>query len=101
NRTHHHTHSFPTRRSSDLHPRIEIVREEATTIPREAITIIATGPLTSATLTDQIMKLTGDDQLYFYDAIAPIIAADSIDQAIARSEEHTSELQSRVDLVCR
>src|SRR2546429_8013579 len=65
------------------HPRIEIVREEATTIPREAITIIATGPLTSATLTDQIMKLTGDDQLYFYDAIAPIIAADSIDQAIA------------------
>src|SRR5256714_11526886 len=65
------------------HPRIEIVREEATTIPPDAITIIATGPLTSAALTDQIMKLTGDDQLYFYDAIAPIIAADSIDQAIA------------------
>ena len=65
------------------HPRIEIVREEATTIPLDAMTIIATGPLTSAALTDQIMKLTGDDQLYFYDAIAPIIAADSIDQAIA------------------
>src|SRR5437763_10139274 len=65
------------------HPRIEIVREEATTIPLDAITIIATGPLTSETLTTQIMKLTGDDQLYFYDAIAPMIAADSIDQSIA------------------
>lgn len=65
------------------HPNIEIVREEATTIPLDAITIIATGPLTSETLTTQIMKLTGGDQLYFYDAIAPIIAADSIDQAIA------------------
>src|ERR1041384_2601487 len=65
------------------HPNIEIVREEAMTIPREAIVIIATGPLTSAALTDDIMKLTGDDQLYFYDAIAPIVAADSIDQSIA------------------
>lgn len=65
------------------HPHIEIVREEAITIPRDAITIIATGPLTSETLTWQIMKLTGDDQLYFYDAIAPIVAADSIDQSIA------------------
>jgi methylenetetrahydrofolate--tRNA-(uracil-5-)-methyltransferase len=65
------------------HPKIEIVREEAITIPLDAITIIATGPLTSETLTTQIMRLTGDDQLYFYDAIAPIVAADSIDQAIA------------------
>ncbi len=65
------------------HPKIEIVRDEATTIPPDAITIIATGPLTSAALTDQIMKLTGDDQLYFYDAIAPIVAADSIDQSTA------------------
>jgi methylenetetrahydrofolate--tRNA-(uracil-5-)-methyltransferase len=65
------------------HPNIEIFREEAIKIPLDAITIIATGPLTSETLTWQIMKLTGDDQLYFYDAIAPIVAADSIDQAIA------------------
>ena len=67
----------------EAHPNIEIVREEVTAIPREAIAIIATGPLTSDTLTFEIMKLTGDDQLYFYDAIAPIIAADSIDQSIA------------------
>src|SRR5690348_6675647 len=59
------------------HENIQIVREEVTIIPRDMITIIATGPLTSESLTNQIMKLTGGDQLYFYDAIAPIIAADS------------------------
>jgi methylenetetrahydrofolate--tRNA-(uracil-5-)-methyltransferase len=64
-------------------PRIEIVREEVTAIPADAITIIATGPLTSDTLTFEIMKLTGDDQLYFYDAIAPIVAADSVDRRTA------------------
>jgi len=67
----------------ESNPRIEIVREEVTTIPRDAITIIATGPLTSDALTWEVMKLTGDDQLYFYDAIAPIIAADSVDRSIA------------------
>ena len=67
----------------ESHPQIEIVREEVTAIPRDAITIIATGPLTSDALTMEIMKLTGDDQLYFYDAIAPIVAADSVDQSIA------------------
>src|SRR5574341_311484 len=65
------------------HPKIEIIREEVTTIPSNAPTIIATGPLTSDALTVEIMKLTGDDQLYFYDAIAPILAADSIDKSIA------------------
>src|ERR1041385_8620902 len=65
------------------HPKIEIVREEVATIPSEAIVIVATGPLTSEALTQEIMKLTGDDQLYFYDAIAPIIAADSIDRTVA------------------
>jgi methylenetetrahydrofolate--tRNA-(uracil-5-)-methyltransferase len=47
------------------------------------VTVIATGPLTSDALTQSIMKWTGDDQLYFYDAIAPIVAADSIDMSIA------------------
>src|ERR1700704_330750 len=67
----------------ESHPQIEIVRAEVTTIPRDSVTIIATGPLTSEALTMEIMKLTGDDQLYFYDAIAPIIAADSVDRSIA------------------
>lgn len=65
------------------HPNIEIFREEVTTIPENEITIIATGPLTSDALTKEIMRLTGDDQLYFYDAIAPIVAADSIDMSVA------------------
>ncbi len=65
------------------HPNIELIREEIKTILPEEISIIATGPLTSNALTLEIMKLTGDDQLYFYDAIAPIVAADSIDMSIA------------------
>jgi len=65
------------------HPNIEILREEVDAIPADALTIIATGPLTSDALTFEIMKLTGNDQLYFYDAIAPIVAADSVDQSIA------------------
>ncbi len=64
-------------------PNIEIVREEVTTIPDGEFAIIATGPLTSEALTAEIMRFTGDDQLYFYDAIAPIVAADSIDMSIA------------------
>src|SRR5204862_1380362 len=67
----------------EAHPNIEVTREEVATIPTDVVTIIATGPLTSDTLTFEIMKLTGDDQLYFYDAIAPIIAAGSIDHSIA------------------
>ncbi|HUS12840.1 MAG TPA: methylenetetrahydrofolate--tRNA-(uracil(54)-C(5))-methyltransferase (FADH(2)-oxidizing) TrmFO [Pyrinomonadaceae bacterium] len=62
---------------------IELIREEVKSIPVDDITIIATGPLSSETLTSEIMKLTGSDQLYFYDAIAPIVTADSIDRQIA------------------
>ena len=67
----------------ERHPQIEIVREEIKEIPADEISIIATGPLTSEALTAEIMRFTGDDQLYFYDAIAPIVAADSIDMSIA------------------
>src|SRR5215203_4086779 len=67
----------------EAHPIIEIVREEIRSIPEDAVTIIATGPLTSDALTAEIMRFTGDDQLYFYDAIAPIVAADSIDMRVA------------------
>src|SRR5687767_2651550 len=63
--------------------RIRLIREEVTRIPEDRITIIATGPLSSDALTAEIMKLTGSDQMYFYDAIAPIVAADSIDTSIA------------------
>jgi len=64
-------------------PRIRLIREEVTSIPEDRTSIIATGPLSSDALTAEIMKLTGSDQMYFYDAIAPIVSADSIDTSIA------------------
>ena len=64
-------------------PNIRVVREEMKTVPENVITIVATGPLSSDALTTEIMKLTGSDQMYFYDAIAPIVAAESIDTSIA------------------
>src|SRR5271169_2062494 len=59
---------------------IRVVREEVTHIDEnDGITIVATGPLTSDTLTQEILRLSGSDQLYFYDSISPIVEADSID----------------------
>jgi len=63
-------------------PLIEIVREEVTAIDEnDPITIIATGPLTSDALTREILRLSGSEQLYFYDSISPIVEADSIDMS--------------------
>jgi len=64
------------------HPCIELRREEVTHIP-DGPCIIATGPLTSDALTEKIVKLTGQDQLYFFDAMAPIVEADSINMGVA------------------
>ncbi|MCS7070417.1 MAG: methylenetetrahydrofolate--tRNA-(uracil(54)-C(5))-methyltransferase (FADH(2)-oxidizing) TrmFO [Anaerolinea sp.] len=64
------------------HPNITIHRCEVTEIP-SGPAIIATGPLTSDALATAIAKLTGQQYLYFYDAIAPIVTADSIDMSIA------------------
>jgi len=64
-------------------PNIEIINEEITKIPEDEITIIATGPLTSEGLLKEILKLTGEDELYFYDAAAPIVTKESIDMNIA------------------
>ena len=65
------------------HPRIQIVREQATAVPEAGIVIIATGPLTSDALAQDIARLTGSERLYFYDAISPIVEADSINYDIA------------------
>lgn len=64
------------------HPRIRIIREEVKSIP-EGIVIIASGPLTSPALAEAIQQFTGEDRLYFYDAIAPIVTLDSIDFSTA------------------
>ena len=63
------------------HPNIDLRREEVTAIP-DGPTILATGPLTSPALTENIQKLTGR-YLYFYDAMAPIVTAESVDMSIA------------------
>jgi len=64
-------------------PRIELIREEITSLPTEGTTILASGPLTSDSLSADLARLTGSEHLYFYDAIAPIVEADSIDYQIA------------------
>jgi methylenetetrahydrofolate--tRNA-(uracil-5-)-methyltransferase len=60
------------------HPNVTVFNEEITEIP-QGPTIIATGPLTSQALSQQLKELTGEEYLYFYDAAAPIIEKDSID----------------------
>ena len=62
------------------HPLIEIVREEMTSLPTERPAIIATGPLTSSAMAKALFALTDEKYLFFYDAISPIVAADSIDR---------------------
>lgn len=63
---------------------IEIIREEFFgDLEKDAITIIATGPLTSNKMAEQILKITGEDKLYFYDAAAPIVEKNSINMDIA------------------
>jgi methylenetetrahydrofolate--tRNA-(uracil-5-)-methyltransferase len=63
-------------------PLIRVVREEVTAIDeKNNITIIASGPLTSDTLSREILRLSGSEQLYFYDSISPIVEADSIDMS--------------------
>lgn len=63
-------------------PNIRLIREELTHIP-DTPTLIATGPLTSDALAEKIAELTGQKYLHFYDAIAPIITAESIDMSLA------------------
>jgi len=61
-------------------PNIEVVREEVQSIPPEGPVVVASGPLTAAALSESIRNFCGSDHLYFYDAISPIVDAESIDQ---------------------
>ncbi len=65
------------------HPNIEIQREEVTAINSDEITVIAAGPLASSALVKAIGKLTGESDLYFFDAISPIVEGDSINYDVA------------------
>ena len=66
-------------RTLEEHPNIRILHEEIKDIPMDCVCVIATGPLTSDSLAGSIRALTQEKSLYFYDAISPIIDADSID----------------------
>jgi methylenetetrahydrofolate--tRNA-(uracil-5-)-methyltransferase len=65
----------------ESHPNISIHREEVTELNDE-LTIVATGPLTSKNLTKSLVEIIGNEQLYFFDAIAPIVSAESLDHDI-------------------
>ena len=66
----------------ESHPNITVIREEMKEIP-DGVTIIASGPLTSAALAAQIAEYCNEDQLFFYDAISPIVSLESINMDIA------------------
>jgi methylenetetrahydrofolate--tRNA-(uracil-5-)-methyltransferase len=64
-------------------PSVQVIREEIQEIPDQGIVILATGPLTSPALSQWLAAQLGEDHLYFYDAISPIVTAESIDMGFA------------------
>jgi methylenetetrahydrofolate--tRNA-(uracil-5-)-methyltransferase len=85
-------------RAIATHPRIEIRREEVRAVPDAGITIVATGPLTSDALAEEIARLTGSSRLFFYDSISPIVEVDSVDQSIAfRASRYGKSLDGTAD----
>lgn len=87
------------RRLAEL-PGVEIRREEVTQIPSDGIVIVATGPLTSDALAEEIGRMTGSERLYFYDAISPIVDADTIDYSVAfRASRYGKSLDGTDDYV--
>jgi methylenetetrahydrofolate--tRNA-(uracil-5-)-methyltransferase len=71
------------------HPQIDVVREEVTEIPSVAA-IIASGPLTSPAFSEALARLSGRDHLYFFDAVSPIVSAESINAEVAFRDSRRS-----------
>ncbi len=83
----------------ESHPNIELVRQELKEIPA-SLTIIASGPLTSSALSKSISRLNGENHLYFFDAIAPVIHAESINMQIAfRASRYGAGEQDQGDYI--
>jgi methylenetetrahydrofolate--tRNA-(uracil-5-)-methyltransferase len=79
-------------------PGIEIRREEVTRVPEDGIVILATGPLTSDALAEDLVRLTGSDRLYFYDSISPIVDAETIDYSVVfRASRYGKSLEGGAD----
>ncbi len=84
----------------EAHPLIEIRRGEVTELPGEDVVIVASGPLTSEALAEDISRVTGTDRLFFYDSISPIVSADSIDMSVAfRASRYGKSLDGTDDYV--
>ena len=81
------------------HPNINVIRTEKKTIP-EGPTIIASGPLSSQSICNSISDILGTDHLYFYDAISPIVYADTIDMSIAfEASRYQSGSEANADYI--
>ncbi len=83
----------------NTHPNINIIREEVLDVPSGPV-IIATGPLTSPALTNSIIQLTGSENLFFFDAVAPIVAGETINMDIAfRASRYGRGVQADGDYI--
>ncbi len=79
-------------------PLIEICREEIRQLPLDEIVIVATGPLTSDTLVNSIVAVTGSERLFFYDSISPIVDAETIDMNVVfRGSRYDSSIDGTDD----
>ena len=67
----------------ESHPKITVVREQVERIPEDPIVVLASGPLTAEPLADDLQARIGEQSLYFYDAISPIVYSESIDASVA------------------
>lgn len=82
------------------HALIEAKHEEITALPESGIVIVASGPLTSDALSADIARVTGSERLFFYDAISPIVDADTIDMSIAfRASRYGKSMDGTDDYV--
>ncbi len=86
-------------RALESHPNITVKREEVRQLG-EGVVIVASGPLTSEPLAEEIARITGAERLFFYDSISPIVAADSIDMSLAfRASRYGKSLDGSDDYI--
>ena len=72
------------------------MRSEVLRIPDDPVTIVATGPLTSEPLADEIAAFVGRSHLHFFDAVSPVVEADSIDFEIDRNSPKIAQARGRI-----
>ena len=81
-------------------PLIEIIRKEVVSLPLDDVVVVASGPLTSDRLVQAIVELTGSERLFFYDAISPIVDAETIDMSVAfRASRYGQSIDGSDDYV--